>query len=154
MEGEEEKGLDQELPTGGQRRGDLVGCRGGTVGVADRKEQRRCVLERERERRTGIDVGWERRKELDRGPENGIDRRKRAPQPNQSWLKTDHFPESSTAALPILQGLLLNFMTSFTSDMDIYTPNIMTSKQSTIQIMVMTLSWPFEMILKHNIISF
>ena len=59
-----------------------------------------------------------------------------------------------TAALPILQGLRLNFMTSFPSDMDIYYLNIMTSKQSTIEIMVMTLSWPFEMVLKHNIVSF
>ena len=76
MEGEEEKGLGQELPAGSQRRGDLAGCKGGTTGVADRKEQRRCVHERERERRTGVGVGWERRKELGRGPENGIDRRK------------------------------------------------------------------------------
>ena len=49
MEGEEEKGLDQELPAGGQRRGDLAGYRGGTAGVANRKERRRNVLERERE---------------------------------------------------------------------------------------------------------
>jgi len=57
MEGEEEKGLGQELPSGGQRRGDLAGYRGGIVGVADRKERRWCVLERERERRTGVGVG-------------------------------------------------------------------------------------------------
>ena len=40
---------------------------------------------REKERSTGIDVGWERRKELGRGPENEIDRRKQAPQPSQNW---------------------------------------------------------------------
>ena len=57
MEGEEEKGLGQELPVGGQRRGDLAGYRGGTTGVADRKERRWCMLERERERSTGIGVG-------------------------------------------------------------------------------------------------
>ena len=48
MEGEEEKGLDQELPAGGQRRGDLAGYRGGTAGVTGRKERRRSVLEREK----------------------------------------------------------------------------------------------------------
>ena len=96
MEGEEEKGLGQELPSGGQRRGDLAGYRGGIVGVADRKERRRCVLERERERSTGIGVGWERRKELGRGPDNGIDRRKRAPQPSQNWQKTAQFLEGGT----------------------------------------------------------
>ena len=47
MEGEGEKGLSQELPAGGQRREDSASCRGGTVGVADRKERRRSVLERE-----------------------------------------------------------------------------------------------------------
>ena len=65
--------------------------------MEDRKEQRRCVLERERERRTGIGVDWERRKELGRGPENGIDRRKRAPQPSQNWQKTAQFSEGGTA---------------------------------------------------------
>ena len=69
MEGEEEKGLGQELPAGGQRRGDLAGCRGGTAGVAGRKKRRRRVLEREEERSTGVGVGWERRRELGRGSE-------------------------------------------------------------------------------------
>ena len=49
VEGEEEKGLGQELPVGGQRREDSTGYRGGTAGVANRKERRRNVLERERE---------------------------------------------------------------------------------------------------------
>ena len=97
MEGEEEKGLGQELPIGGQRRGDLAGYRGGTARVADRKERRRCVLERERERSTGVSVGWERRKELGQGPENGIDRTKWAPQPSQNWQKMAQFSESGTA---------------------------------------------------------
>ena len=57
MEGEEEKGLGQELPAGGQRQENLASCRGGTAGVVDRKERRLCVLERERERSTGVDVG-------------------------------------------------------------------------------------------------
>ena len=97
MEGEEEKGLGQKLPAVGQRRGDLAGCRGGTAGVADRKERRRNVLERERERIMGVGVGWERRKELGRGPENEIDRRKWAPQPSQNWQKTTQFSKSGTA---------------------------------------------------------
>jgi len=98
MEGEREKWLDQELPAGGQRRGDLAGCRGDTAGVAGRKERQRCVLERERERRTGVGVGWERRKELGRRPENGIDRRKWASQPSQNWQKTAQFSEGGTAS--------------------------------------------------------
>ena len=97
MEGEEEKWLGQELLAGGQRREDLAGYRGGTAGVANRKERRRSVLEREEERSTGVGVGWERRRELGRGPENEIDRRKRAPQPSQNWQKTAQFPEGSTA---------------------------------------------------------
>ena len=57
MEGEEEKGLGQELPVGGQRREDSTGYRGGTAGVVVRKERRWHVLEREGERSTGIGIG-------------------------------------------------------------------------------------------------
>jgi len=67
VEGEEEKGLGQELPAGGQRQENLASCRGGTAGVVDRRERRRHVLELERKRSTGVSVGWERRRELGRG---------------------------------------------------------------------------------------
>ena len=70
------------------------------------------MLERERERRMSVDVGWERRKELGRGPENGIDRRKWARNPikiGRKWLSFHRaaLPTimGGTAALPILQGL-------------------------------------------------
>jgi len=55
------------------------------------------VLEGERKRSTGVGIGWERRRELGRGPENEIDRRKRAPQPSQNWQKMAQFSESGTA---------------------------------------------------------
>ena len=69
VEGEEEKGLGQELPAGGQRQENLASCRGGTAGVVGHKKRRRRVLEGEEERSTGVGVGWERRRELGRGPE-------------------------------------------------------------------------------------
>ena len=75
VEGEEEKELGQELPAGasdGRTRPAIGAALPGWQTA--RNGDGTCL--REKERSTGVGVGWERRKELGQGPENGIDRRK------------------------------------------------------------------------------
>ena len=145
-----------------QRRRVLAGCRGGTAGVAGRKKQWWRVLERERKGGARALASTGREGESWVGAREGISRRKWAPRPSQNWLKTAQFSESGTTGQDGRRCRPANFA-GFTLKLYdllylrygyIYYLNIMTSKQSTILTMVMTLSWCFEMVLKHNIISF
>ena len=142
-----------------KRLGRLQGwhCRSG------RSQETAAVRARERGRE---EHGHQRRlgekERVGSGAREGISRRKRAPQPSQNWLKTAQFSESGTAGHYERHCRTANFAGITLKLYDllylrygyIYYLNIMTSKQSTILTMVMTLSWCFEMVLKHNIYLF
>ena len=96
MEGEEKKRLGQEPPTVTSEEESRPAAGAALPGWQVAKNGRGACL-REGKREHGRQRRLGEKERVGSRAREGISRRKRAPQPNQNWLKTAQFSESGTA---------------------------------------------------------